>query len=293
MTTARSVGAGSAPTQSTVVRSLAKRVAFAIDDVASHDVGTVILAYHRVGGHTVSPVDLDRRSFRRQMAHVRAVRRAISLDTFADQVASANPVEGRPQTPEVFAQDVVLTFDDGTADFVDEVMPVLVEYQLPATLYVATMNVDTGQSFPGGANPISWNGLRDAVATGLVTIGAHTHTHRLLDRCSLEEIRGELDRSNGRIEEELGSRPAHFAYPKAVPASGRLDVEVMARYKTAAVAGTRPNVAGKTNLHRLRRSPIQVADGWEGFRRKLHGGMRAEDDLRRWINKYRYRALRS
>ena len=173
----------------------------------------------------------------------------------------------------------------------DEVLPVLVEYRLPATIYVATAHLDTGEPFPTDAQPISWNGLREAVSTGLVTVGAHTHTHRLLDRCTVHEAIDELDRSNGRIEEELGFAPRHFAYPKAVPAGGRLGAEIMMRYQTSAVAGTRPNVPGKVNLHRLRRSPIQVADGWEGFQRKLHGGMAAEDDVRRLVNRYRYRGL--
>lgn len=262
------------------VRDLAKRVSFLVDDVLPTEAGTVVLAYHRVGQRTVSPVDIDTSSFRRQMAHLRAGSTVLTLD----ELATASGTSEGPRM-----HGVVLTFDDGTADFVDEVLPVLVEYDLPATLYLATGPVDSRTPYPANGEPITWNGLREALSTGLVSIGAHTHTHRLLDRCTPSEAAEELDRSNERIGAELGVQPKHFAYPKAVLASPDVEVEVIARYTTAAVAGTRPNTA-PLDLHRLRRSPIQVADGWEGFRRKVAGGMRAEDDIRRVANRFRYRS---
>ena len=250
-------------------RSMAKKLAFAIDDVSPAQLGTVVLAYHRVGGTTPSPVDLDRAMFRRQMAHLRAACSVLSLDELARQTNEISLVETSGRVDD----QVVLTFDDGTADFLDEVVPVLVEYSLPATVYVATDFIDTQQNFPAEGRPLSWAGIREAVSTGLVTVGAHTHTHRLLDRCALDEVIGELERSNERITEELGTPPAHFAYPKAVPADGQAEREVRCRYVTAAIAGTRPNNPNQVDLHRLHRSPIQVADGWEGFQRKLDGGM--------------------
>jgi len=243
----------------------------------------VVLAYHRAGGHTSSPVDIDRSMFRRQLAHLRATSLVVSLDDFVDQIGFDPPSTLSAE------QQVVLTFDDGTADFLHEVLPVLVNYQLPATVYVATSHIDDQIEFPANGRPISWAGLREAVSTGLVTVGAHTHTHRLLDRCTVAEVVDELDRSNGRIAEEIGVFPRHFAYPKAVRAGGLAEAEVRRRYVSAAIAGTRPNNPQFPDPYRLYRSPIQVADGWEGFQRKLTGGMRAEDDLRRLLNRYRYR----
>ena len=45
---------------------------------------------------------------------------------------------------------------------------------------------------------------------------------------------------------------------------------------------------GRTDLHRLRRSPVQVGDGMRWFRRKAAGGMALEDDLRTLRNRRRY-----
>jgi hypothetical protein len=64
---------------------------------------------------------------------------------------------------------------------------------------------------------------------------------------------------------------------------------VRARFASAAIAGTRPNRYGRTDPYRLHRSPVQVADGMRWFRRKVAGGMALEDDVRRLVNRLRYR----
>ncbi len=65
-----------------------------------------------------------------------------------------------------------------------------------------------------------------------------------------------------------------------------------ARFRSAALAGTRANVAGDDPL-RLYRSPIQAADSFSDFQRKAVGGMGLEDRTRRVLNRLRYRGARS
>src|SRR5690606_30914812 len=110
---------------------------------------------------------------------------------------------------------VVVTFDDGTTDWVDEVLPVLDRWKVPATFYVATAFVDERRSFPDGGRPVSWAGLAEMVSTGLVTIGSHTHSHRVMRRVGAAEAAQELDRSQALIGDRLGVACEHFAYPKA------------------------------------------------------------------------------
>lgn len=245
----------------------------------------VVLAYHRVGGRTVSPVDLVTADFRRQIEHVAA--RVGTLDEGLAALRSARPDSDAADLP------IVLTFDDGTADFADIVLPILVEFDVPATLYLSTANVDSGDAYSLGGTPISWAGLADCLSTGLVAIGSHTHHHVLLDRCNPLEATQELDTCDRRIEDELGVTPLHFAYPKALSPSPAVDELVRQRYLSAAVAGTRANRVGHTDPFRLNRSPIQNADGWDGFVRKVEGGMRVEDDVRRVVNLVRYRGKNS
>ena len=215
------------------------------------------------------------------MGHVSS--NAASLDDALVALASESDGESLP---------VVVTFDDGTRDFAETALPILVELNVPSLLYLSTSNVDTGSCYPDEGHPVSWNELRDCVSTGLVAIGAHTHDHILLDRCSESEALDQFSRCDQRIEDELGLSPRHFAYPKAVAPRDGIDRLVRDRYDSAAVAGTRPNTSA-TDRHRLHRSPIQNADGWDGFVRKADGGMRVEDDLRRVINLVRYRGKTS
>jgi peptidoglycan/xylan/chitin deacetylase (PgdA/CDA1 family) len=183
---------------------------------------------------------------------------------------------------------VAVTFDDGTADFVDHALPLLVRHRVPATLYLATRFVEEGAAYPDGARPLSWAGLREALSTGLITVGTHTHAHTLLDRVSPEAAAAELDRSIGLIGDRLGIPAEHFAYPKALSPGSLVEAEVRRRVRSAALAGTRANRYGSTDVHRLARSPIGRADGMRWFRHKLDGGMAMEDTLRRWAGRRRY-----
>ncbi|MEY2567301.1 MAG: hypothetical protein QOE35_1830 [Actinomycetota bacterium] len=253
--------------------------AAAADRVRPAKPGVVVLLYHRVGRRSTVEVDLPRGLFADQMAAIAG--RAVTLDTALDALAGPPPAGGAPGP-------VVVTFDDGTADFVDEALPVLVEHRVPALLYVATAFIEDGRSFPDAGAPASWAGLADAVSTGLVTLGSHTHTHALLDRAERDDVVDELDRSRQLLQDRLGMAVDHFAYPKAVAGSPAADAEVRARFRSASLAGTRANPYGATDPYRLARSPIQVSDGMRWFAAKVAGGMVLEDRLRQVLNRGRY-----
>ena len=261
------------------LRQVVKWTAAAADAVRRPR-GLVVLIYHRVGAHTPVSVDLPRPLFAEQLAALADEWTPVTLDRAADLLAEGTAPAG--------PAPVCLTFDDGTADFVEEALPELVAHRVAATLYVATDHVEAGRAFPDDGRPVSWAGLRDALSTGLVTIGSHTHTHLLLDRVDGPQAADELDRSTGLIEDRLGVACHHFAYPKALLGSPAAEQEVRRRFRTAAVAGTRPNPYGRTDPHRLHRSPVQVGDGMRWFRRKASGGMALEDDLRALRNRRRY-----
>ncbi len=270
--------------EETAVSRLPKQVlkwsARAADRVRPPAPGVVVLIYHRVGRRTPLDVDLALADFEAQMESLASTGRVRTIDDALAALEPATPATDRP---------VVITFDDGTADFAELAVPVLVRFGLPATLYVATEFVDRGRDFPHDGRPISWSALRDAHATGLVTVGSHTHTHALLDRLPAERIDDELDRADDLIAEHVGERPRHFAYPKAVAGSLPADRAVRVRYRSAALAGTRSNVPGRTDVHRLARSPIQASDSMRSFTAKVDGGMRLEDALREQANRWRYR----
>jgi peptidoglycan/xylan/chitin deacetylase (PgdA/CDA1 family) len=261
-------------------RQAVKLVAAGVDAFRRTSRGLVVLIYHRVGRRTSIETDLPIDLFADQVAFLVENTVLVTLNEGLQAIASPAPVA---------SSMVAVTFDDGTADFADAALPVLARHRVPATLYVATAYVEHQRSFPHDGKPISWNALRDAQSTGLVSVGSHTHRHALLDRLPPSEVDDELDRSIGLIEERLGASPAHFAYPNALLGSPVAEGSVRTRFRSAALAGTRPNEYGSTDPYRLARSPVQMSDGMKWFVRKAFGGLELEDRVRRFINRHRHR----
>jgi peptidoglycan/xylan/chitin deacetylase (PgdA/CDA1 family) len=263
-------------------KQLLKSSSAAFDRLRPPPSGITILIYHRVGGGTDSDVDLPLDAFERQLAHLAERHEVIDLDEAVRRLDPEGldvwsaPGSGHDHDER---SAVVITIDDGTEDLTDTVLPALDRHGLPATAYIATRFVDEGADFPWGAPPTSWAALRDA-RSPLVTYASHTHDHRLLDRADPETIAEDLDRSTELLAEHLGSMPAHFAYPKALPGSPAAEVAVRRRFRTATLAGSRVNRPGQADLHRLWRTPVQCSDGFEHFVRKAAGGHRLEGELR-------------
>jgi peptidoglycan/xylan/chitin deacetylase (PgdA/CDA1 family) len=130
--------------------------------------------------------------------------------TAADLVASRTG-PGLPPRP------VVLTFDDAYADFYSTALPVLLEHDFRATLYVPTVYVGGTAGFlrcVGEENRavLSWQALRDIAAEG-IEAAAHSHTHPQLDRVPTAVISDEVRRSRCLLEDHLGVAVEGFAYP--------------------------------------------------------------------------------
>ena len=182
----------------------------------------------------------------------------------------------RPAAPKV-----VLTFDDGTADWPDVVLPALVERGLPATFYVSTDFVERGAPFPDDGRPVSWAGLAEMAATGLATIGSHTHTPSCARRCVGDRAADEIARSVGLIEERLGSTVPALRLPE-----GRSRRRPPPRSSCAAASprprspATSPTSPARPTSTGSGATPLTVADDDASFRRKAAGGMRLEGWLR-------------
>jgi peptidoglycan/xylan/chitin deacetylase (PgdA/CDA1 family) len=265
-----------------------KVAAAAGDKVRARASGVVVLIYHRVGARAQSEIDLPADEFDRQMAWLAETGRIVDLDTAVALLAEP-PAATEGNGNGDGSCPVAVTFDDGTADLAEVALPILARHQVPATVYVATRHIDEQLPWPADGVPLSWAGAQELVDSGLVTIGSHTHSHALLDRLRPDEAADELDRSKALIEDNLGVPAEHFAYPKAVAPPPAIEELVRDRFMSAALGGNRPNPYGRTDLHRLARTAIQVSDGWTYFQRKAEGGMALEDSFRRALNRVRYR----
>lgn len=96
----------------------------------------VVLTYHRVGTEGAPLYSgLPREVFARQMRHLVQQYRVISLQQMTDEL----------QEPSRNGQAVVITFDDGYVGTYSEAFPVLKAYGLPATVYLATGAIESGE----------------------------------------------------------------------------------------------------------------------------------------------------
>ena len=224
----------------------------------------LILLYHRIGVGD-REIDIPTRTFDRQVASIAGGDRVRSLDEV---------VQGR-------GGGIVLTFDDGFRDFHDHALPILVHYRVPAVLYLATGFVQNGG--PSAPDALSWSQLEEAVGTGLVAMGSHTHSHVSLARATEGRAAEEMRRSKELIEDRLGIECRHFAYPWAV-GSDPADRAARRLFDTAALNAWRTNRCGTTDPHRLGRTPVLRNDGRVFFRAKVRGRLDGERHI--------YRALR-
>ncbi len=171
------------------------------------------LMYHSISEHASSrfrPFTVLPASFADQMAYLH--QHAYTPLTVS-QLASALSQQGNalPERP------VVLTFDDGYADFFTEALPVLKRYNFTATLYITTAFInDTSRwmRYEGETTRpmLTWAQL-EQISTGGIECAAHTHTHPQLDTLPRSLAQGEIVHSKKLLENHLGKEVNSFAYP--------------------------------------------------------------------------------
>jgi len=156
--------------------------------------------------------------FERQMTHLANNHfNVINASELADYLA--NGKELPPKT-------VVLTFDDGYKSFFDLAYPVLQKHGFPATAYLF---------INGLAKPDDLDRAKGMLAKGLVEIGSHGVTHRMLPLLDPEEITWELVSSKQQLEAEFGVPVETFCYPVGAITEAIVTETAAAGY-TAAVA---------------------------------------------------------
>jgi len=146
---------------------------------------------------------------------------AVSPDVFSDQLAylrdagfnaltagevAAILAGGHGELPE---RPVVLTFDDGYADFYSHGLPLLKQNGFTGTLFMTTGWIgEEGEA----KRMLNWRELAEIDQAG-IEIGAHTCKHPKLDQLPEKLVREELSVSKRELEDHLGMQIPGLAYP--------------------------------------------------------------------------------
>jgi peptidoglycan/xylan/chitin deacetylase (PgdA/CDA1 family) len=184
--------------------------------------GFGILMYHRIAmnvrGVAKPTFNVTPESLRRQLSGLLAR----GFECWPLQRLVDAKREMRSIAPNVFA----ITFDDGYENNYLQAWPILRELNLPATIFVATKYLDSDQPFPmddwsaagtDGVPESSWRPLstkqcQEMIASGLIEIGAHTHSHESFLGNS-GKFREDMNRCLAVLQERLGIQRPSFAFP--------------------------------------------------------------------------------
>ena len=191
-----------------------------------------ILLYHSVSEHTsgdFAPYAISPSAFAEHLdLIVDRGHRTLTVTDLVDRLARGEALPERP---------VVITFDDGFADFAEVAWPELAARDLAATLYVTSGEIGGSSVWlsaegAGDRPMLSWQQLRDLAAAGC-EIGAHTLTHPPLDCISRPAAAQEISGCKLQLEDGLGRAVPSFAYPHGHHDRHVRDLVVAAGYESA------------------------------------------------------------
>ena len=219
-----------------------------------------VLMYHKVNDLTPNPTTVPSGVFAEQMGLLRELGYVpVSLDEVRDHYLLGTPLPARA---------VLITFDDGYRDNLENALPVLRQHGYPAVLFVPLAYLDDGRPLPheellvrlGVRNPtLDWDELGELEAGGL-RIESHGIGHWPLTALEPAEATREIALSKLRLEERLGREVEAFAYVKGSQADYRPEhasLVQQAGYKLAftSVSGANGPLSDRFRLRRYNIEP--------------------------------------
>lgn len=122
---------------------------------------------------------------------------SMTLDQMGAALANKEPLPRKP---------VVITFDDGYADFYTQAYPILKSLGLKGLNFVITGLV-------GAPNYLTWNQITEMAGSGLITFGSHTVHHYALTYLNNQQVQLEVEQSKNVLQAHVGYPVNWFAYP--------------------------------------------------------------------------------
>jgi peptidoglycan/xylan/chitin deacetylase (PgdA/CDA1 family) len=170
--------------------------------------------YHKVNDLTPNPTTVPTAVFAEQMALLGDLGyEPVSLEQVRDHYVDAKPLPPGA---------VLITFDDGYRDNLENALPILRRHGYPAVIFVPIGFLDGGRPLPheealrafGVRNEtVSWEELA-ALEAGGIRVESHGIGHRPVSELELAEAAREIAVSKLRLEDRLGRPVEAYAFVK-------------------------------------------------------------------------------
>lgn len=173
-----------------------------------------ILCYHAVDPGWKSPLSMPVDGFRRHCEWLARHRAVVDLEE------AAGKVDARGRLPSGLC---AITFDDGLRSVFEHALPALVDFGLPATVFLVaatlspeTQPVDWMDELPrGGLATLTLEQIQEMAGHG-VRFGSHSYSHRDLTTLGEDECFTDLSDSKQLLEDVLGRPVPLLAYPRGL-----------------------------------------------------------------------------
>jgi peptidoglycan/xylan/chitin deacetylase (PgdA/CDA1 family) len=219
-----------------------------------------VLMYHKVNDVPENSVTVPVGRFDEQMAQLGELGyHPVDLDAVLDHYLRGTPLPSGA---------VLITFDDGYRDNLENAAPVLQKYGYPAVVFVPVGYLAGRRPLPhdehlaarGIVNPpLSWDDLAELEAAG-IRVESHGIGHRPLADLEVDEAAREITLSKLRLEDRLQRPVRAFAYVKGSEAHYRLvhlSLLKQAGYDVAftSISGSNGLASDPLQLHRYNVEP--------------------------------------
>lgn len=195
-----------------------------------------ILMYHSISdepesGHPYFWINTSPIRFAEHMRFLKENDYKVISLTDAAEILKSAPINPDNSVGIVHHKYVVVTFDDGFADFQTGAFPILMEYGFCATVFLPTGFISDKASVLKGKKCLHWSDVCELAKSG-VQFGSHTVTHPKLLDLQWDQVESEIEESTKTLEDKLGKRVESFSYPYAFPGE---NVGLITRLKTLLV----------------------------------------------------------
>lgn len=243
---------------------------------------SVILYYHSIHpthGFATKPDD-----FMKQMEYLASNFTLMSLSDFYEIRALSKVL------PDKMA---IVTIDDGYADNYEYAFPILKKTGITATIFLTTGFINGEVPIKGirgtymELKALSWEQILEMRESG-ITFGAHTHTHPILTKISIEDAEREIMQSKNILENKLGEPIKIFSYPFGWPKTFNESIIKVLKKNGFQLACTTKwgSDNSNTDIFTLNRIRVDADDTLDEFKEKIHGDWDFVEKMIQTFKKY-------